>query len=145
MYLGTSKFFTVIPRNMIKQMKFLFYLLLYQASSRSKINRKFLSSGRLNCSHWISPGSFSWRTNFLLFSGSFIHKTANISGFSSSFSRLSLSLDKDLDLGKLKKFCLDFAVVDLSISHWRVFRNEKLKGWPFLEYDRGFVGPCVAS
>ena len=27
------------------------YLLLYQASSRSNINRKFFSSGRLNWSH----------------------------------------------------------------------------------------------
>ena len=37
------------------------HLLLYQASSLSRIRRKFFSSGRLNCSHWISPGSFSYR------------------------------------------------------------------------------------
>ena len=37
------------------------HLLLYQASSLSRMRRKFLSSGRLNCSHCISPGSFSWR------------------------------------------------------------------------------------
>ena len=41
------------------EMGTLTYLLLYQASSLSKIRRKFLSSGRLNCSHCISPGSFS--------------------------------------------------------------------------------------
>ncbi len=34
-------------------------LLLYQASSLSRMRRKFFNSGRLNCSHNISPGSFS--------------------------------------------------------------------------------------
>ena len=43
---------------------FLTHLRLYQASSLSRMSRKFLSSGRLNCSHWISPGSFSWRKYF---------------------------------------------------------------------------------
>ena len=34
---------------------------LYQASSRSRMSKKFLSSGRVNDSQQISPGSFSWR------------------------------------------------------------------------------------
>ena len=101
-------------------------LLLYHASSLSRISRKFLSSGRLNCSHSISPGSFSWtlimgcklysgsrptwRTNFLPSPPPVLpHNTASTKGFSSSCSLLSLNRDKDLLLGKLKEsfsFCL---------------------------------------
>ena len=96
----------------------IFYLLLYQASSRSNISRKFFSSGRLNWSHWISPGSFSWRTNFLLESGSFIQSTASIRGFSSSFRRRSFNLDRDFDLGKLQiPLLITFKLLVISYLH----------------------------
>ena len=109
-------------------------LLLYHASSLSRISRKFLSSGRLNCSHSISPGSFSWtsligcklysgslptwRTNFLPSPPPVLpHNTASTKGFSSSCSLLSLNRDKDLLRGKLKEIFSFFLVKRIHTCH----------------------------